>query len=84
MLSQVTGDILGHQTAQAVRAQFGWIKERATSAQRLTGEFLTEELKALPSKLELQDFYGQVDELRLAVDRAAARVELFLSEKINP
>lgn len=75
MLSQFTGDIIGHQTAEVIRTKFGWVKDRARSAQRLTREFLTEELRAVPSKPELNDFYRQVDELRLAVDRAAARVE---------
>jgi ubiquinone biosynthesis accessory factor UbiJ len=80
MLSQFTGDVIGHQAAQVIRAKFGWMKERVQSAQRLTGEFLTEELQTLPSKPELNDFYQQVDELRLAVDRAAARVERLVTE----
>jgi ubiquinone biosynthesis protein UbiJ len=81
MLSQFTGDIIGHQAAQLIRAKFGWAKERAKSAQRLTSEFLTEELKTLPGKPELEDFYRQVDDLRLAVDRAAARVETIINRK---
>lgn len=84
MLSQFTGDIIGHQTAALIRAKFGWIKDRAASAQRLTREFLTEELKTLPSKPELEHFYHQVDDVRLAVDRAAARVEKMIKEKLNP
>lgn len=81
MLSQFTGDLIGHQTAQLIRAQVGWVSERASSARRLTSEFLTEELKALPAKPELDDFYQQVDDLRLAVDRAAARVETIINRK---
>lgn len=81
ILSQFTGDIIGHQTAQVIRAKFGWVKDRATNAQRLTSEFLTEELKTLPGKPELDDFYRQVDDLRLAVDRAAARVETIINRK---
>ena len=81
MLSQFTGDIIGHQTAQIIRTKFGWAKDRAQSATRLTKEFLTEEYQALVSKPELEDFYQQVDELRLSVDRAAARVEKLLAEK---
>ena len=81
MLSHFTGDIVGHQTAQIIRAKYGWIKDRARSAQRLGKEFLTEELRTLPSKPELEDFYQQVDELRMAVDRAAARVEKIMKEK---
>lgn len=81
MLSQFTGDIIGHQAASAIRAKFGWVKDRAQTATRLTKEFLTEEYQALISKPELEDFYQQVDELRLAVDRAAARVEKLLAER---
>ncbi|HSC67445.1 MAG TPA: SCP2 sterol-binding domain-containing protein [Cellvibrio sp.] len=81
MLSEFTGDIVGHQTAQLIRAKFGWAADRAKSAQRLTSEFLTEELKTLPGKPELEDFYRQVDDLRLAVDRAAARVEKLIAER---
>ena len=81
MLSQFTGDIIGHQTAQLIRTKFGWVKDRANSAQRLTKEFLTEELKTVPGKPELETFYRDVDELRLAADRAAARVETIINKK---
>lgn len=81
MLSQFTGDIIGHQTAQLIRAKLSWAKDRAKSGQRLTSEFLTEELKTLPGKAELNDFYQQVDDLRLAVDRAVARVETIINRK---
>ena len=81
MLSQFTGDIIGHQTAQLIRAKVGWAKDRVRSGQRLASEFLTEELKTLPGKPELDDFYRQVDDLRLAVDRATARVEKLIAER---
>jgi len=73
MLSQLFGDIVGHQTANLFRHKIKWTKDRTATAQRLAGEFVTEELGAIPSKIELEDFYQQVDELRLAVDRLSAR-----------
>jgi len=81
LLSQFTGDIIGHQAAQIIRAKFGWAKSRAQTAQRLTGEFLTEELRSLPSKPELEDFYRQVDDISMAVERAAARVERIIAKQ---
>ncbi len=81
MLSQFTGDVIGHQSAELLRAQLGWVKDRARQSQRLTREFLTEEVQALPAKPELESFYQQVDELRLAVDRAAARIEKLIAER---
>lgn len=76
MLSQIFGDIIGHQTAEMIRYKINWTKQRAQTAQRLAGEFVTEELGAIPSRIELENFYQQVDELRLAVDRISAKFDL--------
>jgi ubiquinone biosynthesis protein UbiJ len=79
MLSQIFGDIIGHQSAEFIRGKISWAKDRVSNIQRLTSEFLTEELRALPSKPELAHFNQQVDELRLGVDRIEARIELLLA-----
>jgi ubiquinone biosynthesis protein UbiJ len=79
MLSQIFGDIVGHQGAEFIRGKISWVKDRTSNIQRLTSEFLTEELRALPSKPELAYFNQQVDELRLGVDRIEARVEQLLA-----
>ena len=79
MLSQVFGDIIGHQGAEIVRSKLSWSKDRVNNIQRLTSEFLTEELRVLPSSPELNFFNSQVDELKLGVDRAQARIEQILS-----
>lgn len=79
MLSQLFGDIIGHQSAEIIRGKMNWAKDRATNIQRLTSEFLTQELKILPSKPEIAFFNSQVDELRLGADRAAARIEQILA-----
>jgi len=80
ILSQFTGDIIGHQSAALLRAKFQFAARRAVSVQRLASDFITEEIKLLPSQPELEDFYQQVDELRLALDRASARVEKLLKK----
>ena len=73
MLTQIFGDLIGHQMAQTLRSKINWTKNRAKTAQRLASEFVTEELQAIPSTIELKEFYRQVDELRLTVDRLGAR-----------
>jgi ubiquinone biosynthesis protein UbiJ len=83
ILIQFMGDILGHQAAQLIRAKLDWVGARVNTGQRLVREFLTEELKTIPGKNELEDFYRQVDDLHLAVDRAAARVENLIKGKTN-
>jgi len=75
VLAQPLGDIVGHELARGVRAAAQWFGGRAKSGQRLFGEYLTEELRILPSHSELNEFYHQVDELRLEVDRFNLRVK---------
>lgn len=77
-LSEVFGDILGHQSANVIRSGVNYTRDRASEAKRLLSEFLTEELQTLPSKNELEHFYADVDELRLRADRFEARVQAFL------
>lgn len=74
ILTQIFGDLIGHQTAEVIRKSTAWKKQQTEKFQRLAGEFVTEELHAIPSKVELEIFYQQVDELRLAADRLMARV----------
>lgn len=83
MLSKIFGDVIGHQGAELFRGKMSWVTDRANNIQRLTSEFLTEELRVLPSKPELEYFYSQVDELRLNVDRAEARSEQLLTRLKN-
>lgn len=75
ILSHMFGDIAGHQSAGFIRNNMSWAKDRAQNIQRLTSEFITEELRLLPSKPELEFFYEQVDELAIGVDRIEARIQ---------
>ncbi len=77
------GDVLGHQLAEKIRLQVGWIKQRGQTGKRLISEFMTEELRAIPSASELKHFSADVDHLRLAADRAAARLQR-LKQKLSP
>lgn len=74
-LSQILGDIMGPQGAAVLRGLANWVQGRQQSAEQRLSEYLTEELKASPSRPELEFFYQQVDELRLTVDRLAARID---------
>jgi len=79
MFTRIFGDIIGHQGAEIIRSKLSWGKDRVSNIQRLTSEFLTEELRILPSAPELNFFNTQVDELKLGVDRVQARVEQLLA-----
>lgn len=73
-LSELLGDVAGHQGAQLLRDAGHWVQGRARSGERLLSEFFTEESRLLPARNELEDFYRAVDDLRLDLDRAEARL----------
>lgn len=74
-VNQWLGDVAGHQLAEGLRRQLGWVNERRKNTQRLLQEFLTEELRATPARAELEYFNSAVDQLYLKTDRLQARFE---------
>jgi len=73
-ISPWLGDVASHALAGRLRTSLGWIKARGRNSKRLLQEFLTEELRATPHRLELERFNREVDQLRLAADRMQSRV----------
>lgn len=68
------GDIAGHQLAQALRGLFGWGQQASASFLRQLEEFIHEEARLAPPRLEVEDFYQDVQQLNQRVDRLQARV----------
>ena len=75
-LARVVGDIPAHQLGRLLRgaAQFG--RDSALRLAEMTTEYWRYEAQLLPSRTEVRAFIDDVDALRDAVDRAAARLEL--------
>ena len=82
-LTEIVGDVVGHQGAEMLRSGARYTQDRAGEVKRLVSEFLTEELGTLPSKYELEGFYQDVDDLRLQADRLEARIKEFLQHGKN-
>ena len=74
-LVDALGDVAGHQMATLLRGAFSWSRQAATSLSRQLEEFIHEEARLCPPRLELEDFYGDVRELDLRVERLASRVQ---------
>jgi len=74
-LAGVFGDILGVQIARALRTAFSTASSSARQLLRDGADYLTEERREVASKVEQAIFFDEVDDLRDAVDRLAARVE---------
>lgn len=82
-LTQLLGDLLGHQSAEYIRWRCNYITERVKAGLRLGSEFLTEENRSLPATAEVEFFCDQVDQLRLDADRAQAKLQALLARAKN-
>ncbi len=72
-ISNVLGDIAGPLAMKTFRGSISWTHNQKEEQLRLLKEYLTEELRAIPSKTELEDFYSAVSDTAMDVDRLSAR-----------
>lgn len=73
-LSRFTGDVAAHYLANFAREAADFGKRAGNTFGRNAAEYLTEESRDLPVRLEVEEFLEEVDRLREAVDCLDARV----------
>lgn len=72
-LVSTLGDVAGHQLAQVLRSGFSFGQRASDSLARQLSEFIHEEARLSPPRLELEDFYADVRELEQRVERLESR-----------
>ncbi len=75
LLADRVGDLAGHQLAEWFRTGRNYLRQSRETLLDDIDDYLHEEIRLLPPAAELEQFYDQVDLLRLSVDRLQARVE---------
>lgn len=75
-LSRLVGDVAAHQIGSFARGVFKAGQRAATTFGQNLGEYLQEESRDVPTRLEVNEFTSDVDRLRDAVERAEARLAL--------
>ncbi|WP_454781449.1 ubiquinone biosynthesis accessory factor UbiJ [Legionella sp. WA2022007384] len=78
-LAHFTGDVVAHQIGSFVRKGMAFKKKVDDSFHQNVTEYLQEELRVMPTKYELEDFFVEVDELSLSVERLQAHVNQLIS-----
>lgn len=73
-LAHFTGDVVAFQIGSLVRKGLHFQKQFSESMRMNISDYLQEELCLLPSKNELEDFFKDVDDLSLDVERLQAHV----------
>ena len=81
-LVSTLGDVAGHQLAQILRASYAWGQQASTSFARQLEEFIHEEARLSPPRMELEDFYRDVQELTQRTERLETRARR-LRQKLN-
>lgn len=81
-LSHWTGDVAAHQIVHTGKKITAFGKRLRKTLIQNTNEYIHEEICLSPSREALQDFYQDVDALRLDTDRLEARIQR-LAEKIK-
>ena len=73
-LSLVIGDVAAHQLAAFARGLVDWGRRASDSLATSVAEYLQEEGRDVPTRIEVDEFLRDVDTLRNDVDRLEARL----------
>jgi ubiquinone biosynthesis protein UbiJ len=73
--SKVVGDVPAHHAGNLVRGARDWISKTQAIMLQNVNEYLHEEIAVVPPAEALQDFFKEVDVLRMDTDRLQARVK---------
>lgn len=73
-LSRLIGDVPAHGAGEFGRRLSNTLRQGSDSLIQDVEEYLHQERRSLPSRQEVEDFYADIDTLRLRVDRLAARL----------
>lgn len=73
-LSRLIGDVAAHHLARVAREAARYGRHVAETLAQNAAEYLTEESRDLPPRVEVEEFLAGVDQLREAVDRLEARL----------
>ena len=74
-LSHVVGDIAAHRIVATARGFGRWGRDAAWRSAQGAAEYATEEAPLIASRVKVESFLREVDELRDAVERLEKRVE---------
>lgn len=74
-VSRVTGDVVAHQLGNLARKAGAWLRHGGQTLEQDIGEYLQEESRVLPSRIEIENFIEDVGTTAMAVERLEARLQ---------
>ena len=82
-LAQFTGDVIAYQVGSLFKRGLKFQRQLTENVQYQITDYLHEELRLFPPREEIDDFFQEVDELRLDVERLEATIKLELHHDCN-
>lgn len=73
-LSRLAGDSVAHELGRGVRGLFNWARSASETLAVDIAEYLREERRLSPTRLEVEDFASDVDTTRDDIERLAVRI----------
>ena len=80
-LSRLTGDVMAHQIGKAARRGRRIMRHGMHTLEQDVGEYLQEEIRLLPTRIETENFNRDVTRIHMDVDRLAARIKRLQSDQ---
>jgi ubiquinone biosynthesis protein UbiJ len=80
-LARYTGDVLAHQAGNAARHARGWLDHARLTVERDLSEYLQEELRVVPTRIEIENFIEKIDRLAMDAERLEARLKRLLAAR---
>ncbi len=74
-LSKLTGDFIAHRLGNAARQVSSTLQHGRATLEQDIGEYLQEELRVLPSRIETENFSSAVSRIGMDVERMEARIK---------
>jgi len=78
-LSKLFGDSVAHELGRGIRGLALWASTATETFACDIGEYLREERRLSPTRLEVEDFFNNVDQLRDDVERLELRIARLMS-----
>lgn len=79
-LAHFTGDVVAHQLGSLFRQGLAFKKHFTHSIRHNLTDYLQEELRIFPPREEMEDFFNDIDQLSLDVERLQAHVNQLMTE----
>jgi ubiquinone biosynthesis accessory factor UbiJ len=83
LFSRGFGDVLGFQLARGARNFTSWFGRSAKQFAATSADYLQDESKAVASRVELEQWYESVDDLRDGTERASRRIDALISKSVR-